>query len=112
MNIVKCLQGQSFEYRSVQSVANLTKKQMGYGQGLAVAFLSILVVFVLVVRNIFLPPHLRKAPNGKRWKMSSGPKGVPFFGNLLQYKHARRDEVELRNYVSHKSLWLKSILRC
>ena len=52
------------------------------------------------VRRIFLPPHLRKAPNGKRWKMPPGPAGIALFGNLLQYRHARRDEVELRNYVS------------
>lgn len=72
---------------------------MGHYQWLTVST-ALVVVTLLIVRHVFLPPHMRRAPKGKRWKIPPGPAGLALFGNLLQYRHARRDEVELRNYVS------------
>ena len=78
----------------------------GYYQWLAIVLLIGTGVFE-TIRLVFLPPHRRSAPGGKRWKLPPGPAGVPLFGNLLQYRRARRDEVELRNYVSLEvRLWL------
>ena len=72
---------------------------LGRYQCLAI-FLLVGLGVLEIVRRVFLPPHRRSAPNGKRWQMPPGPAGLPLFGNLLQYRRARRDELELRNYVS------------
>ena len=78
----------------------------GYYQWLAIVVL-IATGVLEAIRRVFLPPHRRGALDGKRWQMPPGPAGLPLFGNLLQYRRARRDEVELRNYVSlHIHLWL------
>ena len=71
----------------------------GYYQWLAIVLLTVTGVLE-TIRRVFLPPHRRRAPDGRRWEMPPGPAGLPLFGNLLQYRRARRDEVELRNYVS------------
>ena len=67
-------------------------------QGFAIV-LAVACSTLLALRYVFLPPHMRRSSNGKRCKMPPGPAGVPFWGNLLQYRHARRGEVEMRDYV-------------
>ncbi|KAI4109613.1 MAG: hypothetical protein LQ339_001726 [Xanthoria mediterranea] len=67
------------------------------------AFLSAATLFigsVFAVREIFKPLHHKKPIKGKRWKLPPGPAGVPFFGNVLQFQRARRDEVDFGKYLS------------
>ena len=64
----------------------------GYYQWLAIVLLTVTGVLE-TIRRVFLPPHRRRAPDGRRWEMPPGPAGLPLFGNLLQYRRARRDEV-------------------
>ncbi|KAL4894872.1 cytochrome P450 [Aspergillus ambiguus] len=46
----------------------------------------------LVIREIFTPVGKRKPPQGKKWILPPGPRGIPIFGSLLDLKNARSDQ--------------------
>ena len=65
-------------------------------------FLSIICIVAvpfLIIQEMFKPIDQRKAPAGKRWRLPPGPRGIPIFGSLLQFHKARRDSVQLFQWV-------------
>ena len=68
-------------------------------QAISAVVLAIVIVPFLIVREIFKPLHRRKSLDGKAWKMPPGPPGVPIFGNLFQWREARRTPPDFMAYV-------------
>lgn len=69
---------------------------------LVISLLVIRFCFTILVnlKKKFQPPHLQREGKGKRWHLPPGPSGIPFFGNLFQWREARRDQVKFLEYVT------------
>ena len=81
----------SFSYYSWKTSSILARIVLGT--------IVISVLFIFATKEILKPAHYRKPPKGKQWRLPPGPRGIPIFGNLLQYKTARDDEVRWVTYV-------------
>jgi hypothetical protein len=60
----------------------------------------------LIIREIFTPVGKRRSPQGKKWKLPPGPRGIPIFGNLLDLRKAREDQEH--SIVSSSSMFKRS----
>ena len=57
-------------------------------------------IIFLLLKETWKPIHQRKGLWGSRWHLPPGPPGVPLFGNLLQWRNARRSPKAFYAYVS------------
>ncbi|OQE41136.1 hypothetical protein PENCOP_c005G06812 [Penicillium coprophilum] len=64
------------------------------------AFAIVLGSAFLLIKEIFTPVGKRRAPLGKNWHLPPGPKGIPIFGSLLEFKSGHDDP----DYKMHRHL--------
>lgn len=46
-------------------------------------------VFARLLQHILNPPHRRKAPTGKPWKLPPGPRGWPIVGSFFEVQSTK-----------------------
>ncbi|OCL06829.1 cytochrome protein [Glonium stellatum] len=74
-----------------------------FSSSLFFSIVCMVVLPFLIIREIFKPIDQRKAPAGKQWKLPPGPRGIPIFGSLLEFRKARSDSAQLSQWLSSLS---------